>query len=609
VHRERSTRRSTGARGRRAGAPRRGPGARRVSTTTPAGRRPRRFGVVGPAALAGVGLTLSIPPWGIWALAFPAAGLLWWRIADQPVRTRLLAGYVAGLGLFVPSLWWAVPFNVYGGIVLMLLSGIGPALACAVTPPGRGRTPALAGAMVLLEFVRDTWPFGGMPLGGVVLGQAAGPLAGTARVGGQFLVLGLVWVLGAGIGALVLSAVRVLRYRLDGDRQTRQWRALADHAATTGTGAPDDTTRPARWTGSARRPPKVAGALVAGLIAVCSVAAVWVVAAVAPDGGNPVAIVSAAAVQGGGRRGLDKEQVNPATVYAAQVAASALVAPPAGSNPTVARLVLWPEDVVALDTALAGSAEQEQLAALARRLDATLLVGVTEPAPGPHFLNEIVAFAPDGSIVAHYEKVHRVPFGEYVPDRGFFAHLANLSEVPLDAVPGHSDGVLHTPAAAIGAMVSYEVFFPARARVPVRAGAQLLVVPTNTSSYATTQVPAQEIAASRLRAIEEGRDLVQAAPAGYSAVIDNHGTVRALSVLGRREVLQRDVALRRGLTLYARVGDLLAVALALAGVIGGWIAHCTTVDERAVTGRRERAARAARSTPSAPATEGVGAHS
>ncbi|HYA67694.1 MAG TPA: apolipoprotein N-acyltransferase, partial [Acidimicrobiales bacterium] len=319
-----------------------------------------------------------------------------------------------------------------------------------------------------------------------------------------------------------------------------------------------------------------------------------------------------------GRRGLDKEQVNPSTVYRAQLAASALLAPPAGSNPIRPRLVLWPEDVVALDRALAGSPEQAQLAALARHLDATLLVGATEPAPGPHFLNEIVAFAPDGSIVARYEKVHRVPFGEYVPDRGFFAHLANLSEVPLDAVPGHGDGVLHTPAAAVGAMVSYEVFFPARARIPVRAGAQLLVVPTNTSSYATTQVPAQEVAASRLRAIEEGRDLLQAAPAGYSAVIDNRGTVHALSVLSRRQLVTGTVALRRGLTIYGKVGDLLALALALAGVIGGWIAALTTGDARADVGRRERALRAGRMGPSvgspgsagsASASEGVGAHS
>jgi len=562
-----------------------------VTTASRAGKVARRLRIVAPAALAGIGLTLSIPPWGFWALAFPSAALLWWRLGGQPVRARLLAGYVAGLGLFVPSLWWAIPFSVYGGIVLMLLSGIGPALACAITPPGRGRTPALAGAMVLFEVVRDAWPFGGMPLGGVVLGQAAGPLAATARVGGQFLVLGLVWVLGGGLGALAVSAVAVVRRGRAGRRRSEAWRALADHAAAVGDPAQPEAPGAAAPEPASRHAPKVAGPVVAGLVAVGSVMAVTVVAGVAPDGGPAVSTVAAAAVQGGGRRGYNKEQVDPATVYSAQLAASAqlLAAGRAGGGGN--RLVLWPEDVVALDAPLAGSPQEQELAGLARGLDATLLVGVTEPAPGAHFLNEIVAFGPDGSIVDHYEKVHRVPFGEYVPDRGFFSHLANVSGVPLDAVPGHGDGVLHTPAGAIGAMVSYEVFFPDRARTPVRAGAELLVVPTNTSSYATTQVPTQEIAASRLRAIEEGRDLVQAAPAGYSAVIDNHGVVHAVSVLGRRQVLRRDVALRRGLTVYAHVGDALAIALALAGVGGGWLAALAVVDERTATGRRERAAR------------------
>ena len=113
-------------------------------------------------------------------------------------------------------------------------------------------------------------------------------------------------------------------------------------------------------------------------------------------------------------------------------------------------------------------------------------------------------------LVARYEKVHRVPFGEYVPDRRFFSHLANLSAVPLDAIPGTATGLLPTPAAPLGAMVSYEVFFADRGRSSSRAGAQLLVVPTNTSSYCTAQVPTQEIAASGSRPCS--RDAISCRP-------------------------------------------------------------------------------------------------
>ena len=136
---------------------------------------------------------------------------------------------------------------------------------------------------------------------------------------------------------------------------------------------------------------------------------------------------------GGGPRGFRKSQVDPAVVLAAQQAATEPLERLTGDPP---RLVLWPEDVVSLDNVLDGSPEEGVLSALARRLDATLVVGVTETVSSTAFRNEVVAWGPDGTLVSRYEKVHRVPFGEYVPYRGFFAHLANLSAVPLDAVPG-----------------------------------------------------------------------------------------------------------------------------------------------------------------------------
>ncbi len=147
-----------------------------------------------------MGLALSLPPWGLWVLAFPAAGLLWWRLGGLRLRARLLAGWATGLGLFVPGLWWATTFNTYGGVVLMAVESLAPALACAVVPRrARGRTAALAGAMVLGEALRSTWPFGGLPMGGVALGQASGPLAGAARLGGPLLLVGLVWLGGGGL--------------------------------------------------------------------------------------------------------------------------------------------------------------------------------------------------------------------------------------------------------------------------------------------------------------------------------------------------------------------------------------------------------------------------
>jgi apolipoprotein N-acyltransferase len=166
--------------------------------------------------------------------------------------------------------------------------------------------------------------------------------------------------------------------------------------------------------------------------------------------------------------------------------------------------------------------------------------------------------------------VHRVPFGEYVPDRSFFAHFADLAGVPLDAVPGHGSGLMRTPAGPLGLLVSFEVFYANRSHSSVRAGAELLAVPTNTSSYSTSQVPAQEVAAARVQAVQTGRDLVQASPTGYSAVVTQRGVVLARSTLGRRQVLTVEVALRRGFTPYDHWGDLPVILGALGAVVLGW---------------------------------------
>jgi apolipoprotein N-acyltransferase len=232
--------------------------------------------------------------------------------------------------------------------------------------------------------------------------------------------------------------------------------------------------------------------------------------------------------------------------------------------------VLWPEDVIALSGPLRGSAEAAQMSAMAQRLGTTLVAGVTEPASPTTFRNEIVAWNPAGRIVGTFEKVHRVPFGEYVPYRSFFAHFADLSAVPLDAVPGHGSGLLRTPAGPLGTLVSFEVFYAGRSHTSVRAGAELLIVPTNTSSYATTQVPTQEVAADAVQAVETGRDLIQAAPTGYSSVVNQRGQVLARSVLGQRQVLTATVALRRGFTLYDHLGDLPILLLALVALGAGW---------------------------------------
>ena len=162
---------------------------------------------------SGVGLALSLPPWGWWALAFPAAGLLWWRLGGLRPRTRLWAGWLAGLGCFVPGLAWARAFTIPGALMLMAVEASFVAVACLAVPAGPAAARALAfpAALTLSEAVRMQWPFGGLPIGGVFLGQADGPVLGVARLGGPLGLTVAVYVGGVGLAALAESAVVTVR--------------------------------------------------------------------------------------------------------------------------------------------------------------------------------------------------------------------------------------------------------------------------------------------------------------------------------------------------------------------------------------------------------------
>ncbi|MGH9170080.1 MAG: apolipoprotein N-acyltransferase [Acidimicrobiales bacterium] len=495
--------------------------------------------------LAGGALVgLSLPPIGWWPMGIAGVAVLAWSLSNRRPRGRLWIGLVWGIGQFSVSLAWAFQFNIAGYVVLSIVEAGFVAVACLLVPPGRGRLPALAVALTLAEWGRQSWPFGGLPLGGIALGQVSGPLGPSARLGGTLLVAGLTYLAGACLGACLPSAGRAV----EGGRDASwTWRA----------GLRGTSKQPAGL--SARL-----GALLASLVVVVVAGAGFLAA----NGGaaGTARHLKVALVQGGGPRGLDQLEVSPSRALAAALKESAQISPGR-------QLVLWPEDVVALEAPLAGSHAEAELEALAEQDKATLIAGVTYPVGASLFRNEIAAFSPTGHLVAVFEKVHRVPFGEYVPFRGFFRHFANLSDIPRDAIPGTGSGMIATPAGRLAALISFEVFFGDRGRSGVRAGGQLILVPTNTSSYSDAQAPSQEIAASRLQALEEGRYVLQASPTGYSAVITNTGHVEAATQLSAAAVIDATVPLLSGDTVYERFGDdpvLVAAGIGLAAAWGVW---------------------------------------
>ena len=153
-----------------------------------------------------------------------------------------------------------------------------------------------------------------------------------------------------------------------------------------------------------------------------------------------------------------------------------------------------------------------------------------------------------------YHKVRTVPFGEYVPLRSFVERFAEDALPPRDTKSGTGPAVVDTPLGPLGVSISWEIFFEHRVRDAVNNGAQILLNPTNGSSYWLTIVQAQQIASSQLRALETGRWVLQAAPTGFSAIITSDGDVVDRTSVSEQRVIEGVVELRSGKTLAVRVG-------------------------------------------------------
>ncbi len=468
----------------------------------------RPWSGAGLALIAGLLLSAGLPPFGWWSLALAGAGLLVLVLGQAGLGRRLALGAAAGLGFLGPGLLWLTEFHLVGFALAVVLEVALFALAVAAAPPGRGQALGLPAALVLLEAFRGVWPFGGVPIATLAQTQIGGPLAEVARLGGTLLVAALVVVVGVVLAALV----------------RRRW-LLGAGAATV-------------------------------------VVALSVAGALAPRG-RAVGTLDLAVVQTGGERGMRAIEGSAGPGLPALVAATEAL-------PEEIDLVLWPEDGVRVDGDVAASPRAEEVGDLANSIDATIVSGVSE-SRGDVRHNLAAAWGPDGTLLDRYRKHQVVPFGERVPFRPLIGRFADLSAVPRDVVPGQGPGLLATPAGDLGVVISFEVFFPRRVRAALHEGAEMVLVPTNASSYPTTQMPALELGAARLRAIESGRVVVQAAPTGFSAVVSPDGRVRRQSDLGEPAVLIAEIERRQGHTIYTRVGDGPLVALAVAALAGAWM--------------------------------------
>jgi apolipoprotein N-acyltransferase len=180
--------------------------------------------------------------------------------------------------------------------------------------------------------------------------------------------------------------------------------------------------------------------------------------------------------------------------------------------------------------------------------------------------NSIYVIDHAGSILSIYDKVHLVPFGEYLPFQDFLEQLGlrQITNMRGGFIPGDRRRVLNVPRAPdVLPLICYEIIFPEA--VPRGARPGWMVNLTNDGWFGASAGPYQHLQQARLRAIEQGLPLVRAANTGISAVVDPLGRIVDSLPLGTEGVLDARLPRPAPLTPYARMGDLptgLVVALA-----------------------------------------------
>jgi len=226
--------------------------------------------------------------------------------------------------------------------------------------------------------------------------------------------------------------------------------------------------------------------------------------------------------------------------------------------------VIWPESAVPFD--IAADPQHRMVAALAVPPHGLVMTGApriqSQDGGGWRFWNSLVAIDDWGNVQGVYDKVHLVPFGEYVPLRGLLPLPRVVSSLG-DFSPGPGPTTLTLPGVPpVGPSICYESIFPGHVVVKGDGRPQWIVVITNDGWFGNSAGPYQHFAAARMRAIEEGLPVARAANTGISGMIDAYGRVVARLDLGQRGHV--DAGLPKPAaqeTIYGRYGDLSVIVL------------------------------------------------
>jgi apolipoprotein N-acyltransferase len=234
------------------------------------------------------------------------------------------------------------------------------------------------------------------------------------------------------------------------------------------------------------------------------------------------------------------------------------------------QLIVWPETAAPF---IFGShtANTEKLTVFEQGLGADLLFGsilIREQSPGRTLLsNSAVLLDKEGKNIYEYDKIHLVPFGEYVPLRSVLFFIDKLVTGIGDYVPGKQYIRAETGFGSFATLICYEIIFPGLVRKFYTKGGDFIVNITNDAWFGRTSGPYQHFGMAVFRAIENRKPVIRCANTGISGFIDSNGRILATTPLFERLVLPGAVKTDETLSFYTKYGDLFSYLCIVLSII------------------------------------------
>ena len=224
-------------------------------------------------------------------------------------------------------------------------------------------------------------------------------------------------------------------------------------------------------------------------------------------------------------------------------------------------LIIWPETAVPFSFQEMNNLH-DQITNLSLATKSWLLFGSVsslQKKSGDDYFNSAYLLSPSGEIKGKYDKVHLVPYGEYVPLRNVFPFIKGLTAGIGDFGTGAGYYPLSLGDKKIGILICYEAILPFAARMYKKRSAELLVNITNDAWFGTTSAPFQHFSMAIFRAVETRLYLVRAANTGISGIIDPGGRIIAQTNIFQEDALKGYIKFVKIPTFYAEYGDLLVI--------------------------------------------------